>query len=581
VADERDEIRARINIVDLVGQSVLLKKAGRSWKGLCPFHADKNPSFTVDPTMGSYRCWSCGEHGDVFTWVMKTRHVEFVEALQILAEQAGVTLGNRGPSVTKSEKSRWLAAMQDALAFFREQLLKNESALAYCDRRGLSKEVLAEWEIGYAPDAGEALATHLKKKGHTLAECKDLFLVEADSVGGYYDKFRGRLIFPIRTESGEIVAFGGRLLGDGHPKYINSGDTPLYRKSKVLYGMHKAKDALQKEKRAVLVEGYLDVVACHTAGVKGALASLGTSLAEDHAKLLRRWCEQVVILYDSDTAGQKAADRAVEILRAEGLQTKVALMPEGEDPDTLLRTAGPAAVQLAVEAGLQPLEYKIRKIKAASTPDQEEFWTAVVDALSTSKDEMEEDRYIVELAAMGPGVTDQISAQNALRKQVRRFRKQKKAVRYDEAPAKPLNPFGSIKLHPSEIAIFRGFLDVGLRQLSWTVCAEKGLFATEVGQCLADSLRHAFPTGPPTEKPAVWVARIEPESLRETFIVAQDDPRVQHMTPDFLEDSINKLRAIQHAKDIQSSKRELKGDDRLRDVYNKLKQRQPSENPDA
>jgi hypothetical protein len=194
---------------------------------------------------------------------------------------------------------------------------------------------------------------------------------------------------------------------------------------------------------------------------------------------------------------------------------------------------------------------------------------------------MEEDRYIVELAAMGPGVTDQVSAQKALRTQVRRFRKQKKAVRFDEAPVKPLNPFGSIKLHPSEIAIFRGFLEMGLRQLSWNVCADADLFPTEIGRNLAESLRLAFPAGPPTEKPAVWVARIEPESLRETFIVAQDDPRVQNMTPDFLEDSINKLRAIQHVQELQASKRDLHGDDRLRDVFNKLKQRQGNDNPDA
>jgi DNA primase len=345
--------------------------------------------------------------------------------------------------------------------------------------------------------------------------------------------------------------------------------------------MHKAKEALQKEKRAVLVEGYLDVIACHTAGVKGALASLGTSLAEDHARLLRRWCEKVVILYDSDAAGQKAADRAVEILRAEGLHTKVALMPAGEDPDTLLRTAGPAAVQLAVEAGLQPLEYKIRKIRASMTPDQEEFWPTVVEAVATAKDEMEEDKYVVELAALYPGATDQLSAQKALRKSIWRYKKQKKATRHDEAPPRPMNPFGSITLHPSEIAIFRAFLDIGLRQLAWNVCAEEDLFATETGQSLADALRLAFPSGPPTEKPAVWVARIEPDNLREIFIVAQDDPRVQQMTPMFLEDSINKLRAIKHGKDIQSSKRDLKGDERLRDVFNKLKQRQPHDNPDA
>jgi DNA primase len=580
-ADERDEIRSRIDIVDLVGQSVLLKKAGQSWKGLCPFHADKNPSFTVDRKFGTYRCWSCGEHGDIFTWVMKTRHVEFVEALQILAEMAGVSLSSRGPTVSKSDKARWASAMADALAFFREQLGKSESARSYCERRGLSQEVLDTWEIGYAPDVGDALAGYLKKKGHSLAECKELFLVDEDHSGSYYDKFRGRLIFPIRNEAGDLVAFGGRLLGDGHPKYINSSDTPLYRKSKVLYGMNRAKDALAAEKRAVLTEGYLDVIACHSAGVKGALASLGTSLAEDHARLLRRWTDMVVILYDSDAAGQKAADRAVQILQAEGLKTRVALMPDGEDPDTLLRTAGPAAVQQAVESGLRPLDYKIQKIKATQDPADEEFWKQAVEALTTATNEMEEDRYIVELAALYPGATDQVSAQKALRNQVRRYKRQVRSAREDEPVARPLNPFASAKLHASEIAIFRALLEPGLRQLSWNVCGEADLFATDLGSRLATAVRGAFPAGPPTEKPSVWVSRIEPEDVRDTFMVAQYDPRVERITDKFLEDAIEHLRRNRQKRQLQQSKRELTGDDRLRDVYRKLKERQESDNVDA
>jgi DNA primase len=427
----------------------------------------------------------------------------------------------------------------------------------------------------------DALATYLKRQGHSLTECKDLFLVDQDSSGGYRDKFWSRLIFPIRTESGDLVAFGGRLLGDGHPKYINSGDTPLYRKSKVLYGMHRAKDVLQKEKRAVLVEGYLDVIACHMAGVKGALASLGTSLAEDHAKLLRRWCEQVVILYDSDAAGQKAADRAVEILRGEGLVTRIALMPPGEDPDTLLKSAGPAAVQQAVETGLRPLEYKIQKIKATLKPEDDDFWTAVVEALATASNEMEEDRYLVELAAMYPGATDQISAQKALRAQVRRFKKQRKTLAHDEPPVRALNPFRSTPLHVSELAIFKGLLEPGLRQLSWNVCGDVDLFPSETGKAVASAVREAFPDGAPTEKPAVWTARIEPEGLRDTFTVALYDPRVDRLTDRFLEDAIAKLRALHDQRQLDQSKRDLAGDDRLRDVYKRLKERQGPDNPDA
>lgn len=581
MVDERDEIRSRINIVDLVGQSVLLKKTGKTWKGLCPFHADKNPSFTVDPTLGNYKCWSCGEHGDVFTWVMKTRHLDFVEALKFLADMAGITLQARGgPVVTKSDKARWASAMSDALAFFREQLQKNEVALSYCSRRGLNSDVLTEWEIGYAPDVGDALAAQLKKKGHQLAECKELFLVEEDSIGGYYDKFRGRLIFPIRNETGDLVAFGGRLLGDGHPKYINSSDTPLYRKSKVLYGMNRAKDYLAKEKRAVLVEGYLDVIACHTAGVKSALASLGTSLAEDHVRLLKRWCDKVVILYDSDAAGQKAADRAVEMIKAEGLAARIALMPAGEDPDTLLRTAGPSAVQLAVETGLRPLEYKIQKLKATLRPDQDEFWPAAVEALASATNAMEEDKYIVEIAAMFPGGTDQVRMQRALKEEVRRFKAKRKLAAPDQPVARSQNPFKKTPLSSAEVAVFRALQEPGLRQVSWNLCGEEGIFVSELARALATAIREAFPDGPPTEKPAVWVPKIEPESLREVFIDAQHDPLEARFTPDVLEAAIRKLRFLKERREDHLIEPDDKAA-RLAQMIEKLKNRPQHQPPDA
>lgn len=582
MADERDEIRSRINIVDLVGQSVLLKKTGKSWKGLCPFHADKNPSFTVDPTLGSYRCWSCGEHGDIFTWVMKTRHVEFVEALQFLAEMAGVSLNSRGPTVTKSDKTRWMAAMQDALSFYREELLKSEAALAYCARRGLTQATLSEWEIGYAPDVDGALATHLKKKGHSLAECRDLFLVAEDSVGGFSDKFRGgRLMFPIRTENNDLVAFGGRLLGDGHPKYINSGDTPLYRKSKVLYGMNRAKDAMAKEKRAVLVEGYLDVIACHAAGVKSAVASLGTALAEDHARLLKRWCEQVVILYDSDAAGQKAADRAVEILRNENIRTRIALMPEGEDPDTLLRTAGPAAVQHAVETGLRPTEYKIRKLLATMKPTDDEFWSRAIEILAAASNEMEMDRYVVELAGMYPGSTDPLASQNALRREIGKYKRQMRSAPAGEMAAHPSMPMTPRELHASEIAIFRGLLEPGVRQLAWNICGEGDIFVSELGREVAAAVRAAFPGGPPTEKPSVWVPAIEPENLREAFALAQHDLRFEGITNKLLEDAVQRLRRLRKNRELEQIKKQPQDNERLRDFLNKLKERHEDDNPDA
>ncbi len=336
--DDRDEIRRRIDLVDLVSQRVRLKRSGKNYTGLCPFHDDKSPSFYVNPALGRYTCFSCGEKGDVFTWTMKTQGLEFREALQLLADQAGVKLTSySGPTQDKSEREGWLATMQSALIFYRNELGKSSTAKTYCDNRDIPQSVIDEWELGYAPSVREGLVSQLKRDGHQLVEAERLFLVQGDQQNGYTDKFFGRLMFPIRDDRGDLVGFGGRVLGDGTPKYINSSDTPLYRKSRVLYGFHKARDRMMKERHAVLVEGYLDVIACHRAGVKEAVASLGTSLAEDHAKLLKRFCDKVTILYDADKAGEKAAMRAVEILGEVGLQCRIALMPQGEDPDTLLR----------------------------------------------------------------------------------------------------------------------------------------------------------------------------------------------------------------------------------------------------
>ncbi|MCO5298031.1 MAG: DNA primase, partial [Fimbriimonadaceae bacterium] len=425
MGDEREEIRRRLNLVDLVSQRVSLQgpKQGK-WKGLCPFHDDKNPSFEVNPSIGRYHCWACGEKGDIFSWVMKTRNVEFREALEILAREAGVELeAYKGP--TRSERLALEDAMEHAKRFFEAELKRSEAARKYCADRGLDESTLSAWEIGYAPDVGDALAGSLRKEKFELRRCKELFLVEEDASGGYYDKFRGRLMFPIRDEHGKLVAFGGRVLGDGHPKYINSSDTPLYRKSHVLYGMHRAKAAIAKEQQAVLVEGYLDVIACHRAGLETAVASLGTALATEQAKLLGRWCRQAVILYDADEAGKKAADRAADILQEAGLEVRIALMPPGEDPDTLLRTQGAAAVVAAAKGGLKPLAHRIGQLVARSDPHEEAFWSEAFSILAAWRSPLELDEMVVRLAPLYPHTKDPTINQKSIRTGVNEARRQR------------------------------------------------------------------------------------------------------------------------------------------------------------
>ena len=530
MTDERDEIRSRIDIVELVGGRVALRRAGKVWKGLCPFHDDKTPSFTVDPTTGRYRCWSCGEHGDCFTWVMKTGHLEFPDALKKLAQKAGVEIKSRGPAAPPGLRDAHRAAMSEALAFFRESLGRSAPAQEYLERRGIDGAIVETWELGYAPDTFDSLTNRLRAKGHNMVECKALFLVDERERGGLYDKFRGRLMFPIRDERGELVAFGGRLLGDGQPKYINSSDTPLYRKSKVLYGFDKAREQVAKERRAVLVEGYLDVIACHRADETTAVASLGTALSEEHAKLLKRWAEDVTILYDADAAGQKAAERAVGLLREEGVRVKVALMPEGEDPDTLLKKAGPVAVRRAVEGGLSPLDFAVGQLETKHNPEEEVFWDSLVALLAAAPPGLDVEKHLDRFSALYPGLRDPVAARRRLEAMVterrpapprpERPRPEKKRWERRDAPSPEPAPHEEAppsdepppmlheRLNNIEATLFRALFTPEFGRTAWMFSRLEDLFMTGAGVSLSRAMTATFPNAPPEGPPAMWLAKL-------------------------------------------------------------------------
>ncbi|MBC8063291.1 MAG: DNA primase [Chlorobia bacterium] len=570
MAGEIDEIRARIDIVDLVGQRVQLKKTGKSYTGLCPFHEDKRPSFTVNPMLQRYKCWSCGEGGDIFTWVMKTQNVEFPDALQTLANQAGVTLTNRSADKSsRSDRSLNLEIMETALTFFRDQIAKSSIAREYLDGRGLNTEVVADWELGYAPDVGEALAVHLQKKGYSLSLCRTLFLTEEDTSGGYYDKFRGRLMFPIRDERGDLVAFGGRVLGDALPKYINSSDTPLYRKGRVLYGMNKVAQAKSKVKprQIVLCEGYLDVIACHRAGVQGAVASLGTSLSEDHAKMLGRWCDEVVILYDADAAGQKAADRAIEVLKPEKIPIRIALMPNGEDPDTLLRSQGPAAVVNAVKEATLPTSFRLDQIVASHVEKGQAFWTAVVEALGQASDIPEIERHIERLVSMHAGVEDQLYVRETLRKQV--LARRKSSRQNNSQATAPSFQMAVSDLLPAEATLIAALLTPGLRTISHEALVLPELFVSESGRGFSHGYVSVFGDTAPTGEPSVWIDRMEP-AMQDIVQRCSTDVRFNNLSDRFVKDAIDKLRMLLEKRHLQFIKQK-EDPDRLSKIEQTLK----------
>ncbi|MBL8066914.1 MAG: DNA primase [Armatimonadetes bacterium] len=517
----KEEIRRRTDLADLVGQRVSLKKTGRGFTGLCPFHDDRNPSFNVNPTLGIYKCWSCGATGDAFKWVMETQRVDFMDAMRILGKAAGVEIPQFTGKQDSDEPEQMEAAMADALAFFRDQLRSDTHAQEYLRLRGIDKETADAWEIGYGPPAGEALALTLKKKGHNLPLCQQLFLVDRDQSGGYYDRFRGRIMFPIRDERGRLVAFGGRVTGQGQPKYINSSDTPLYSKSRVLYGMNRAKEAIARAGQAVLVEGYLDVIACHRAGVGQAVASLGTALADDHVRLLKRWCSQVVVLYDADEAGQKAADRASLLLAEGGLSVKVALAPAGEDPDTLLKQKGAAAVVAAVEQGVSPMDFRMGRLNAKLDPESDAYWKEVVEILATAETPLELQKHLIPVAAKYPGIRDRQAAAKALERMVakaRNDRKRKDNPRQAKIQAEEdVEPVAvEEQLKPGDLAgpekvVFLSLFAPALVAEAWKFACHAPLMKTALGTRVARSLEGLGAAAPRDDR---WPHQIQDAAIR-------------------------------------------------------------------
>src|SRR5213594_1840818 len=360
-----DDIRAAVDIVDLVSRFVNLRKAGSHWKRLCPFHTEKTPSFTVNPRKSIFHCFGCGVGGDAFGFVMRQDRLSFPEAVRALAKTAGVALPDEhGARSGDSGREELLRVMELAGRFFADTLWKpaGERARAYLGERGIDTGIARHFGLGYAPEGWESLLTFMRaEKVSEEALIATGLAVARENRAGAYDRFRGRLLFPIRDLQGRVVAFGGRGFGDEQPKYLNSPETPLYTKGNLLYGADLARMTIQSQNRALLVEGYVDCIMAHQHGFTGTVAALGTAFTPAQLALLRRYCDEVVTFFDADAAGQKAAARAEELLEPAGrgmawavnrsgafegggaFRVKVALLPAGHDPDTFLRTSGAAA----------------------------------------------------------------------------------------------------------------------------------------------------------------------------------------------------------------------------------------------
>ena len=377
IAKNKEALRDRLDLVDVISGYVQLKRASaNSYKGLCPFHADKNPSMTVTPHMGLWQCWSCGAKGDVFGFVMQIENLDFPAALELLAAKVGFVLEyeeGRGPAKEANNRPRILAINQAAAEFFQAQLPTDEAKPARDNLldRGFDKAAAAKFGVGYSPDSFNALTNHLKSMGFTDQELLDSTLVrKSEKTGGVYDFYRGRLMWPIRDQGGAVIGFGARKLleTDQGPKYYNSSDSPVYHKNKVLYGIDLAKAPIGKKRQVVVVEGYTDVMACHLAGVDTAIATCGTAFTEEHVNIINRLLSggtegtaEVIFCFDPDEAGQKAAMRAWEQSSQFKAQTFVAVGPDGLDPCDLRSSRGDEAVR-AMIANRKPIyEFMVRQ----------------------------------------------------------------------------------------------------------------------------------------------------------------------------------------------------------------------------
>ncbi len=362
------ELEARSNMTDIAESYVDLKKRGRNYVGLCPFHNEKTPSFNIYPETNSFYCFGCNAGGGVINFVMRIENLDFQESVRFLAQRAGMSVPEDGVDDSLARlRTRILEVNRETARFFHANLGSQEgkAALAYLRSRHLTDKTIKHFGLGYAPRSGFELVNHLKAKGFSQNEMTQANVAGTSKNGNAYDRFKGRVMFPIIDLRGNVVAFGGRILTDEKPKYINTSDTYVYKKSRELFALNFAKDSGKKQ--LILAEGYMDVISLHQAGFTNTVASLGTSLTEEQAKVISRYAEEVVICYDSDEAGQRAAQRAIPILKRANLYVKVLAVPGNKDPDEFISSHGedgPVRFGALLEEAGSDVEYELNKLRA-------------------------------------------------------------------------------------------------------------------------------------------------------------------------------------------------------------------------
>lgn len=400
------ELRARTDIEQLISPYVALRRRGKNLVGLCPFHNEKTPSFTVYPESQSFYCFGCGAGGEAISFVRRAENLDYTEAVKYLCDRAGMAMPTEGYDSSLAEKRKRIYDINREAARFYNSFLfspQGAKALEYYKSRGYSKKTLMRFGMGYAPDDWRALLSHMREKGYSYEELYEANLANKSEKNGkvnYYDSFRNRVMVPIIDLRGNVVAFGGRVLDDSKPKYINTSDTPVYKKSLGVFGLNFAKNS--KEKTLILVEGYMDAISLHQAGFDNAVACLGTALTSEMAHLLSRYCEEIILSYDADEAGQKATQRAIAVFSSIGMKVRVARLSGGKDPDEILKKYGPERYRSIIEGAANDIEYALLKARdgfdLTSSDGKLKYLTKAAEILAETGNTIAQDIYSSRLA---------------------------------------------------------------------------------------------------------------------------------------------------------------------------------------
>lgn len=524
-----DELVARTDIVDLVSEYVRLNKKGRNYWGLCPFHSEKTPSFSVSADKQIYKCFGCGKGGGAINFVMEVDSLPFIDAVKVLAKRANMEVPETGTSPGMRERRQKLLEINKAAArVFHRWLYQPEGteALAYLQKRGLSKATLTRFGLGFAPNRWDGLITALSEQGYDKRDLLEAGLAVSNKDGRIYDRFRNRVMFPIIDIRGEVIGFGGRVMDDSTPKYLNSPDTPVYNKSRNVFALNISKKS--KAGRVILTEGYMDTISLHQAGFDSAVASLGTSLTAEHAQLLSRYFQHAVIAYDGDGAGVSAAQRAIPLLEKAGLSVKVLRMRGAKDPDEFIKKFGREAFAKLLDESENHIDYRLEQIRRKYTLEDDaqrvEFLREATGLIASLYNAVEREVYGRHAAEMA-GVSPEAVAQEVKKELGRRIRKeQKQQQRRDLAPATQLQPkqrglrYENIRSARAEEGIIRlCLMDPAL------IREMEGLYGGEFSSPLLgkvyECLKRRFNEGLSTQLSAL-TAELEPEEMDHLAHVA-------------------------------------------------------------